>query len=526
MTGRNKSHSLNGMTVTRGRGDDGEKFIVVFPKNNHGRKSHNFSAYKGRGIDSVVTGCKKQIDRFIEGRDRQIAFTTIVGCCTSLPHFFDCLAAIAEARGEQITLAAIDRSVLISFLQRLAQSGMNIGGQKKRYDFVKLVLSAMDSRSLLSIRSNFPKNPFPNSNRLAKSFKPYTTRERTDIARALKFEVANTLDQQPGELTSTNVACCLLAIALRTGRNETPLLEMELDALRPHYKSGMRTLVLRKRRSARDWNLPQPEWTEEGGAVLAGTVRIIERMKELTAPLREDAIGDDKVRLWLFRSAAQKNSGKVISLTKATLHYASKQISIHHNLRDDDGKLLSINLKRLRKTFVNRVYEISGQDIAVTAKAAGHTPKVAATSYLTPDKQSQENWRFMGEAMVDDLSSETPLKKTPAGRCKDQYSGEYAPKNGATCISFINCFRCASYVVTPEDMYKVLSLYRLLVHERARIGRSKWKRLFGNVIRTIDRDIIAEGVRKGLLTDAVVEEARRKAEVEPHPFWASSKLEA
>lgn len=493
--------------------------IVHFPKNQAGRRRHDFSAHMGRGIDPVVEGCKEQIDRFIAGRDRQLSITTIVGCCTSLHHLFDYLVELSAARGTVFSLAEIDRSVMVGFLHSLRQSDMSTGGQKKRYDFVKLALSALDRRSLISIRGDYPKNPFPNSNRLARSFKPYSRRERTDIARALNQEVGDALRQQPGELTSLQASYCLIAIALRTGRNETPLLEMEVDALRPHYKPGMQTLVLRKRRSARDWSIAQPAWSEQGGAVLPGTVRIVDRVIELTDPIRSLAEDGIKSRLWIFRSAARRNAGRVIPVTKAILNYACKELCRNHDLRDDQGGTLSLNLKRIRKTFVNRVYEISGQDIAVTAKAAGHTPKVAATSYLTPDTQSRDNWRFMGEAIVRDLTSTSPTTTTPTGRCKDQYKGEFAPKNGETCISFLNCFRCAAYVVTPEDMHKVLSLYRLVASERERLGSSKWKRVFANVLRTIDRDIIGEGLRKGILTHLEVEAARRRSAVDPHPFW-------
>lgn len=495
--------------------------IIRFPKNEAGRKSHDFSAHLGRSIDAVVEGFKEQIERFLDGRDRHLSFATILGCCSCVPYFFEYLAGIAEVRGKEILISDINRSVVVGFIAFLKQSETRVGDHRRKYSFVKLVVSVLESRSLLSIEGGYPKNPFPNSNKLVRPSKPYSKRERTDIARALKLEVIQALQQKPGDLTSEQISNCLVAIALRTGRNETPLLEMRVDALRPHYKPGMRTLVLRKRRASRDWALPQQEWIEQGTAVLPGTVRIVERMIELTAPLRADAEDEIRNRLWLYRSRGAKSCGEVVTLTKAALQASCKKLSKRHNLLDEQGGELSVNLRRLRKTFSNRVYELSGQDIAVAAKAAGHTPRVAATSYLSPDEQSQENWRFMGEAFVRDLTSASPIAATPAGRCKDQYRGEYAPKNGATCISFINCFRCSAYVVTPEDLYKVLSLYRLIAVERERVGRARWNRVFANILRTIDRDIIGEGIRRGLLTMGNVEEARRRSAVDPHPFWAS-----
>ena len=37
-------------------------------------------------------------------------------------------------------------------------------------------------------------------------------------------------------------------------------------------------------------------------------------------------------------------------------------------------------------------------------------------------------------------------------------------------MEFLNCFRCSSFVVTADDLHRLLSFYWLLVRERGRIG--------------------------------------------------------
>ncbi|WP_313223336.1 hypothetical protein [Pseudoxanthomonas mexicana] len=453
-----------------------------------------------------------------------LAISTIVGSCSSAAGFLEYLAATARAAGADIKLVELGRPAIVGYLQALRQTGMTIGGQKKRYDFVKLVLSALASRSEIHIEGGFPVNPFPHSNKRMKSFAAYSVYEKAQIARALRIEVRQALAKSVGELDSYHMACCLIAIALRTGRNETPLLEMEIDALRPHFKPGMKTLVLRKRRTNRDWALPQQNWIEDGGGVLAGTVRIIERVAEQTAPLRSLVETPHANRLWISLSRASASRGKVVPMSAATLRYALKKIADKHDIKDADGSRLAINLKRIRKTFVNRIFEISGQDLITTARATGNTPRVTDTSYLSPDQASQENWRFMGETMARDLAESRGAALTPAGKCNDRFGGEFAPHNGAVCTSFMNCFRCASYVVTSEDLYKIFSLYFAVAAERDRLGKSSWSRVFGNIMRTIDRDIVEAGIKDGILSAAEVQAQRELARVAPHPYWVHGEL--
>ena len=44
-------------------------------------------------------------------------------------------------------------------------------------------------------------------------------------------------------------------------------------------------------------------------------------------------------------------------------------------------------------------------------------------------------------------------------------------------------------VVTGDDLYRVFSLYWMLVGMRERMGASAWKRVYGHIIRIIDREI-------------------------------------
>lgn len=129
----------------------------------------------------------------------------------------------------------------------------------------------------------------------------------------------------------------------------------------------------------------------------------------------------------------------------------------------------------------------------------------------------------MGEILARELEAGdigAVSEPTPAGRCRDNTNGEFAPKNGSRCTNFVKCMQCRSYVVTAEDLYKLFSFYWLLVNERKAIGNRRWSRQYASILRTIDRDVVERGVALKVFTRSEAESARRRALDLPHPYWA------
>jgi len=214
-------------------------------------------------------------------------------------------------------------------------------------------------------------------------------------------------------------------------------------------------------------------------------------------------------------------------LTSATLERSIKLLVERFNLVDTDGAPLHVNVSRLRKTFVNRIYEILDGDIVSTASAAGDSVAITDVNYLRPGERAEKNWKFMGVALVTELLAETlgATERTPLGRCSDPEHGDHAPKrDGATCMNFLNCLRCRNYAVTGDDLYRLFSFYWCILGERMRIPPKRWKREFAHIIRLIDRDVIAAGLSKGIFKKTVVDSERERARHCPHPFWQSASI--
>lgn len=318
-------------------------------------------------------------------------------------------------------------------------------------------------------------------------------------------------------------------MALHTGRNTTPLLEMGRECLHTHPKDNSTFLILWKRRGHNTSKvILRGESTNERLLESTPTVKInvehlIRRVITRTEPLRAEASHDIQARIWLHRSRSNKYCGQVNTLSGRQLEYAITKLVAEYELTDTDGQPLRINVSRLRKTFANRIFEILDGDLATTAIALGNTPQVAGRHYMAAGEGAKRNWRFMGNVMVEELLAHTigMTYKTPMGRCSDLVNGQYAPKReGATCINFLSCLRCRNYVVTGDDLHKLFSFYFRVFAEREHMDKRRWQRDYAHIPRLIDDYIVAEGLRRGVFKLAAVETARERARIEPHPFWS------
>lgn len=509
--------------------------VVSFGRSAANYRRFDFVRWYGSGIDQITYACHQQIERFLAGQEGTLSIATVVGYCSSgLKHFLDFCVLQAIALERDLTLNDVNRSLIDGFLGHLSGMGVTTSGQKHYYTHTKSVLHALGKRGIFPIFTSgddatFPRNPFPNVNRKAKGVSALSKRERREFSAALRQAIKPIWvnDVSP---TADLLAYALLVVALHTGRNATPLLEMGRACLRPHPKDDIVFLVLWKRRGyntskvALRADSKAERVLEAMPSVRLNVERLIRRVMALTDPLDSEAPDDLKGRVWLYRSRAKKSNGQVTSLAQSTLETGAARLVADYGLKDRDGNPLRISIARLRKTFANRIFELANGDLATTSAALGNTPQVADQNYLATSEEARRNWRFMGEILVQELLSATigaTYKENPLGRCSDPVNGQFAPKReGATCMNFLNCVRCKHYAVTAEDLYKLFSFYFRVLSERSRMDKGRWGREFAHIPRLIDDYIVAEGLRRGTFKFAAVDAAKERARVQPHPFWS------
>lgn len=512
--------------------------VVKFGRNPLKGRRFDFAPWHGVGIDPIAYACQRQIERFLDKQDSDVELATVVGYCRDgLTPLFNYLIMLAAALRRPLTLADIKRDTVDGYLVFLRDKGVAAGSQRTMYSFTKSVLHALGRRGLITLieRGNgatFPRNPFPNLRREGIGERSLSFTERKAFTVAVKTAVRPLLTDD-AEPSGTLLGYALLVVALHTGRNTTPLLEMPTDCLRAHPKDGTEFLVLHKRRGHTSNKVALREHSTvervvESTPTLRPTVaHLIRRVVELTDRVREDAQADVKGRVWLYRSRRTDTCGQVTALTFGTLANAISTLVDSYRLTDDDGKPMRINVSRLRKTFVNRVHEILDGDVAATAIAAGNSVATTMRHYLRPSEDARKNWCFMGTALVEELLTKTlgATDRTPVGRCSDNKSGEYAPKrDGSVCQSFLNCLRCRNYVVTGDDLWRLYSFYWRVLRERPRVDKRRWESHLAHIPRLIERDVIEAGLARKVFKQAQVNAARERARHDPHPFWASPTI--
>lgn len=514
---------------------------IAFRRNASQARSYDFARWYGVGINPITYACQRQIERFLSDGDAIVATSTVSGYCRhGMRYFLEYCMLRATALGRELVLKDVSRDLIDGYLSHLAGLDVTTSTQKTLYAQTKPVLLALGQRGLIHSAisgdaATFPKNPFPNINRKIKGETALSKRERQAFTVALRQAIRPIWDDD-APVTGELLCLAMLVVALHTGRNTTPLLEMGRDCLRPHPKDNTVFLVLWKRRgycsskAALRAASDAERLLESTPSVRTNVERLIRRTMTLTAPLDAEAPDDLKGRVWLHRIRSPKNTGEITALSARALSPAISLLVTRYNLTDIDGKPLRINISRLRKTFANRIFELTDGDVAVTAAALGNTPQVADRNYLLPSDGARRNWQFMGELLVQELLSKTigaTYKDTPMGRCADPVNGQYAPKReGATCMNFMNCLRCNHYAVTSEDLYKLFSFYFRVLAERSRMDKRRWAREYAQIPRLIDHYIVAEGLRRGTFKSNVVEAARERARDLPHSFWSVDLIDS
>ena len=496
--------------------------VVSLPEGVTDQRNLNFAKHYGNDCDVVVYATQRAMDRMakasIESDGKTLSAVSLVAYFSNgVSSFIPFCATMASALGRELRLDDIDRQFIDHFIAHLRQMGGGEGSQRAQYQAAKSLLVAMGQAGWIA-RNIFPRNPFPNSNRSHKGQPPLSEPERLSVLRAMKADMREII-KGSGPLTSYELVTCLLAIAARTGINPTPASELLTDCLHPHpIKKDRYVLVSFKRRGSTTHiqSLRRSADVESMVSALPDVARIIDLVRVRNASPRQ-ASHYPKL-LFVYVNRDNRNAGKISRMTMNTLSRGIKAFLDRHQIKDADGQPLKLNVMRLRKTFENRLFALSGQDPFLTARLGGHTPKVSDNHYLEAPESAEKDWRLMGQVRTEELLnhgkiSPLPTQSTPVARCRDTLNGERAPKNGEHCQKFLACFRCRSFVVTGDDLYRVFSLYWSLVKMRQKMGASAWRRVYGHIIRIIDQEITPQ------FNAELVSIQRQRAKVDPHPFW-------
>lgn len=416
-------------------------------------------------------------------------------------------------------MADLDAQSIKQFVQFLRNEPLKHGAQKDNYTATKILLRACHRYGFwpeVDIKSVWPTNPFPNTNKRSKGAKGLSKNEKRWLIKALRIEMERIVaNSEP--LDSYDLSVCFLSIALCTGMNTTPILELKTDCVQPHpLKSNLRLLVSFKRRGKNTQvvALRKSQEMAEMASIHLYAADAIELIIERNASIRAQ-FGDGSL-LMIFASSAQDTKGKPTRLSGPILRYNCQAFVDQHQIQTDDGRPLKLNVTRLRKTLLNRAWEMSGQDPLMAARLGRHAVETGNAHYWEAPLEAETNMRFLGEARVKELLNSPKIiasDRTMVASCKDVRKGHRAPKNGEPCQDYLGCFRCKSFVVTGDDLYRLFSFYWATLRNYDTFGGKRWTKYLRQVIRLIDEEIAPR------FDASFVNEQREKAKHQPHPFW-------
>lgn len=489
----------------------------------------NLSGWLNKDIDDWVWSVVSALRAM--GRANTVSGATIVGYgqC-GVPAFFTFLIQNRIA----CKPAELTRAIVAGYVDWIkVQPQWGCTSQKTVYTSAKSVLVALQRRSIVSCEKGmFPANPFPGSNSKTQGESVLSPGERLRLIQALRADLIKFHTGDWPCTESQGLVVHLLALAIRTGVNTAPLLELGRDSLSDHpWIPGMRILETFKRRGNAT-NLKSLRFSKSDEipvTVPMDGVALLSLILQRTQGLAELAPANLRDRVWLYRSEGTLNAGQITCLRKDSLGLGIQQFVQRHRIQDDAGKPLRVNLQRLRKTMENRLFDLSGGDLIATALVMGHTPKVADSHYLACTAEMRCNATFVGEALpgiyergagVEQAEHRkivpiTTLGNTPVGRCKDSLNGDKAPKNGTHCFDFFSCVTCRSYAIvgSAKDLHRLFSFYWFVKAELEHARSGDWAEKFANTVTLID------AFTRDKFDANVVAQAKEKARLEPLKFW-------
>ena len=498
--------------------------VVAFPENTTNTRNADFGPFYGQGFDDITAACQCTLEKLVaesvKTNGKSLSLTTIVGNWNvGFRHFAPFLSLLHAASGESLTMADLNAETIKRFIQHLRNETIEYGSQKGLFTKTKSLLVACHRFGFwpeVDMKTVWPANPFPNSNKRRKSQKGLSKNEKRFLIKALRIEMERIVAHSE-PLNSYDLTVCALSIALSTGMNPAPILELTTDCVQAHpLKSNLRLLVSFKRRgnATHVVALRKSEEVSEMASVHLYAADAIDLIVKRNASIRAEF--GDRGRLLVYEGVRGKYAGKPCRLTATHLHYIIKLLVDQHQLQPDDGKLLTLNVSRLRQTLLNRVWEMSGQDPLITARTGRHTVQTGNAHYWEAPPEAETNMRFLGETRVQELLSKPDViasDQTPVASCQDVRRGHRSPKNGEPCQDYLGCFRCKSFVVTGDDLYRLFSFYWATLRNYDTFGGKRWTKYLKQVIRLIDEEIAPR-------FDAnLVAEQREKAKNQPHPFW-------
>lgn len=503
--------------------------VVTLPSCSQFRsKRIDFSSFLEAKIDAFVHAmCETLRHDITSGEHSPATWGTVIGVVRS--ELLPWLSAAAGALGRKLKLSDIDTRLLESFVADLRLSN-SYSTASTKFTSVVILLQAMGRlgymRSYSEIRVVAA---FPGVSAAQMPTLPYSKRERNEILRAVAADFRDIRDGTHPTImagSTDSLVIGLILLALPTGMNLTPLLELARDAMRPHpLRKNEWMLVANKRRGNKVVSA-QAKWSDAISEMRSLDLHLVPVYRQLLLWTEKGtALALKKHRNYLFIRPpvgdSRSKGGRPVPLTAGDFRSVVQKMNDRYNIASDTGDKLTISTRRIRATVAARIYDLSGGDPFVVAKVLGNLPRTTSISYLEPEFGASAAFLKAVKAFATKLKQGVAgaHQPTAVGDCSDPLNGRFAPKDGVTfCQRWLHCFQCPNQCITGEEeaLWRLYSFYWLLQARRKALKRLPIAGQVRFVLHVIDTVVMK---RFG----AKARRARDRAREHPHPIWAEVK---
>lgn len=288
----------------------------------------------------------------------------------------------------------------------------------------------------------------------------------------------------------------VLRLAQITGLNQISICDIELDGyVENHPATGRPCLRYWKERSDGEKEYHLDIFKADLGWLTTKQsleIKILfNDVKELTKSIREEASGDIKNHLFIYK----QQGCEVSTLTIGKLFNPVKNYSEINNFVDGEGEPTQFNISRFRPTFVSELIEL-GVSIREIQLLLGHSNIETTMNYLDKldfNKKAREllssklneihanvftsnNFKNVDEHR-DEIVSEV-IFNTPLASCKNIFNPPGFIKSlptyvkGTPCANYNKCLSCDNVIITSSHLPELFAMERdyLAIIKRNRIG--------------------------------------------------------
>jgi len=335
------------------------------------------------------------------------------------------------------------------------------------------------------------------------------------VARNRWYQVSEGLEEVHAQVfpTARDLVPFLVLLALSTDIAIEGLKDLRTDCLQNPANGTVEIQYLKRRAHPQEW---KTERVRDGGITTpGGIIRLVLRLTQrarthLATTHLWIAFGHGRLYLPHFPVTGEKSP---------VVRFVAD-----HDLRDEQGKPLALQLLRLRKTRRAERYVLGHGQLEDVARGV-HTPQVAGDHYADIPALRHIHEATIAQALEDALrqtsahilppAEEERLRGDPArtssslsvepeqveallsgeqdvwvAGCANFYASPFGKPGLACPVPVWGCLECPNAVITSRHLPTILLFLKRMVAERERLEEQAWAAQFGRAYARIVRQIL------------------------------------